>query len=498
MSSTETVLRFPANLLARMRTHLLKSEDEEFCFLRGHIIEAGNRTIGLVRDLVMPATDGYAHRSASALTIRAGFKNSAYLDFADSPFTLLVNAHSHPFSRGAVAFSATDDRDDLRELSWQASQLPIGKRGFGRDGSVLCASLVVGHGAMAARTLDVGGDGFTSIALMQEVGDPYRLHSPCELGLAQLAVADRQVRAFGADGQRVLAQLDVAIAGVGGLGSVVAEQVARLGVRRLRLIDDDRVSLTNLNRWQGGTPADVGRFKVEAMRDRLQLCVPDCEIEAVARPAYSAKARAALAAADLIIGCVDNGLARAYLNRLALQYLVPYIDIATEIGSAEGRPQPKLRLITVVPGVSACMDCSPVIAYDRAQTNRVFTDPVSFENLRNAGYITDLPQEPSPSVMPLNTIAGGIAGDEVLALATGYRPLSRYLRFDWPDINSRCLRLDGEGLPVGPDECCSSCARTGLGDSVPVDLPAFARERIRLPEVPAFEEMPTRLEHQSD
>src|SRR5262249_10800834 len=62
---------------------------------------------------------------------------------------------------------------------------------------------------------------------------------------------DRQVRAFGEAGQRALASMTVAIIGLGGTGSVTAQQLAHLGVRRFVLIDPDRIEASNLNRVVG-------------------------------------------------------------------------------------------------------------------------------------------------------------------------------------------------------------------------------------------------------
>src|ERR1700694_1397677 len=68
---------------------------------------------------------------------------------------------------------------------------------------------------------------------------------------------DRQVLLFGAKGQDRIASLTVLIAGLGGLGSHVAQQLAYLGVRSYTLIDPDSVEPSNLNRLIGATERDV-------------------------------------------------------------------------------------------------------------------------------------------------------------------------------------------------------------------------------------------------
>ena len=68
---------------------------------------------------------------------------------------------------------------------------------------------------------------------------------------------ERQVRAFGAQAQQRLGEMTVAVVGVGGVGSLVVQALAHLGVGRMYLVDPDTVSAGNLNRLVGGCPADA-------------------------------------------------------------------------------------------------------------------------------------------------------------------------------------------------------------------------------------------------
>ena len=85
-------------------------------------------------------------------------------------------------------------------------------------------------------------------------------------------------------GDRVLQRigaLRVILFGVGGVGSWCAESLVRSGVRRLTLVDSDRVSITNVNRQMPATVPTVGRVKVEVVRERCSASIPDAEICAV-------------------------------------------------------------------------------------------------------------------------------------------------------------------------------------------------------------------------
>ena len=75
----------------------------------------------------------------------------------------------------------------------------------------------------------------------------------------------RTARVMGPEALETLAQKHVAIFGVGGVGGYVAEALARSGVGTIEIIDNDDISLTNLNRQIIATRSTVGQVKVTAM-----------------------------------------------------------------------------------------------------------------------------------------------------------------------------------------------------------------------------------------
>ena len=74
---------------------------------------------------------------------------------------------------------------------------------------------------------------------------------------------------YGAENMELLRRSRVAVFGIGGVGGSVVEALARMGVGTLDLIDDDRVCLTNLNRQVLATRSTVGKYKVDAARERI-------------------------------------------------------------------------------------------------------------------------------------------------------------------------------------------------------------------------------------
>ena len=88
----------------------------------------------------------------------------------------------------------------------------------------------------------------------------------------------RTERIFGADGMDKLRNSCVAVFGVGGVGSYIAEGLARSGVGHIHLIDSDDVDITNLNRQLEALTETVGQPKAEAMRQRILQINPECDV----------------------------------------------------------------------------------------------------------------------------------------------------------------------------------------------------------------------------
>ena len=117
-----------------------------------------------------------------------------------------------------------------------------------------------------------------------------------------------------------IGDLRVILFGVGGVGSWCAESLVRSGVRRLTLVDSDRVSITNVNRQMPATVPTVGRVKVEVVRERLLAINPDAEIRAVQDIYCAENAETfALDTYDVIIDAIDSPAEKAHLILRATQ-----------------------------------------------------------------------------------------------------------------------------------------------------------------------------------
>ena len=484
-------IRFTGRTYEQVRKHLLRDDLEEACFLFCHVLEiqSPSKLIFLVDHVVILDPDCYIRRTPTSIVIKPRAKNEVYSRFVKSPYNGLVNCHSHPFSHGAVAFSGTDHIDDLFHLSDQLDQLPRGKRFLGQKGAVYVASMVFGQNSLDARGFHPcygGKPALPSIEQIQVLGETISIITPTGgkgaplLNAEALRTYDRQIMAFGEEGLRVLANLRIGLAGCGGIGSVAANALCQLGARRLVLVDPDYLGQSGLNRWQGARPQDVGKFKVKVLSRHLKDMVPEMKITAIPHRLTSVKAIRALKGCDLIIGGVDNHLARFMLNRLSVQYLIPYLDAATVISRRKEDDQMELpsRLGVVVPGTTACLDCSQIRYYDHEEIAPHLYDPQTRKQLIALGYIQDHPEVASPAVLPLNMIAASMLLIEALNLVTGFHPLARSVAMDYLHPNRVTIRSDSDNFPEGPSSDCLTCTGyLGTGDSEP--LPAINRARVK-------------------
>jgi molybdopterin/thiamine biosynthesis adenylyltransferase len=231
---------------------------------------------------------------------------------------------------------------------------------------------------------------------------------------------DRNIRAFGEPIQHALSQMHIVIAGCGGTGSAVAEQLVRLGVRHLTLIDPDTLTRSNLTRVYGSIPADVGRLKCDVLAEHLQTIAPDLQVVPVPAMLTLEDTAGHLLNADVIFGCTDDNAGRLVLSRAATHLLTPVIDCGVLLTSdADGRLDGVHGRVTVLHPGAACLICRGRIDLARAATEVLTPD----ERLRrlDEGYATALPGT-EPAVVAYTTMIASLAVAELIEGLTGYGP----------------------------------------------------------------------------
>ena len=155
----------------------------------------------------------------------------------------------------------------------------------------------------------------------------------------------------GEEGQRKLCGSSVAIIGAGGLGSPVALYLAAAGVGHLRIIDNDRVDLSNLQRQVIHATCDTGREKAVSAKEKLSAINPTIEVESVCGYFSPENAAALLQGCDMAIDATDNMESKFLINDSCVALGLPFVHGA--INQFSG------NVMTVLPGTATLRDLFP-------------------------------------------------------------------------------------------------------------------------------------------
>ena len=278
---------------------------------------------------------------------------------------------------------------------------------------------------------------------------------------------NRQNLAFGASLTRSLAALRIGVIGCGATGSATAMLLARLGASRLLLVDRDTVATTNLNRLLGASPSDVGRPKVEVVRDMVNTIGLGGQVHTYQGWIGDLNARDLLKSCDVVFGCTDDHDGRLLLNRFAYFYLVPVIDtgIGIAVTPENAIIEANSRVTVVVPG-SRCLLCrgaaDPVLAREDDLMRR---DPEEYAKRRAEGdaYIQG-GGIPNPAVVTFTAGVACMAVDELIQRLSGYRePIDhRVFMHVMSDVKRPGPRGRSRGRPC---PVCMTDDYLGLGDT---------------------------------
>lgn len=399
-------LVLPASLLVTLREELLTDRHETCAVLFGRTITvSGELARIIVNRSLLPQPDAYSFRNSMAAQLRPEFV-AGVAQQARRNDESVIFVHTHPFSLNK--FSSIDDKGETELKAFMDRRIPNARHAAMLLTSEVSIARELGQ-SQPLRVIGVGAEMIWG-------------ESTSEIDSAQRY--DRQIRAFGTEGQKVLGSLRVGIVGLGGTGSAVLQQLVHLGVNNFVLVDPDTIETTNLNRLIGVASTDVGRLKVEAAEEWAKRIAPRVRINAKVESVLKSSVARSLAATDFVFCCTDSHGSRAVLNQFAYQYLVPVIDMGVVIATQQshithiaGRTQ------MLAPGL-ACMVCGNLL--DSEQIRRdLLTD---FERKADP-YIIDQP-EPAPAVISLNTTMASLAITMFLNAVLGIPGSSRFLNYN--------------------------------------------------------------------
>lgn len=375
----------------------------------------------------------------------------------------IIKIHSHPFEYRQ--FSPTDDQSDHVLYSSITNLLA--------DDLPHASVVMLPDGEMFGRVIGNEGTFLSPLASIMAVGDDLRIYGHISASAAD-GFTLRHAQAFGTGTTQILRNLSVAVIGCSGTGSIVIEQLARLGVGRLVLVDPDPVEDKNLNRIlnSGKEDAYLSRPKVHVLASAIACMGLGQDVIPIAENLISPLAVQRVAECDVAIGCMDGAEGRHLLNRLATFYTLPYIDVGVRL-DADGHggiDQIAGAVHYLQPGKSSLLSRG-VYTMDRVNAEEIRrTNPELYRRRIKEGYLRGV-EEDRPAVISVNMFFASLAVNELLARIHGYRNRSN-TDYAWTagSLTEMQFYPEPESTP------CSVLERhVGRGDVIPLlERPALS------------------------
>ena len=432
----------------RIMEHLFPGDgDEHGAILRAGVVRSGP-SLRLLVQHVQPAEFGsdyvpgqYGHRALTPAFIHREIRQCR-----DSRLAYLA-VHNHGSDR-RVNFSRIDIESHERGYP---ALMDIGR-------GVPVGALVYGRRSVAADIWLPDGTR-RSLGTYRVIGrEVTRLYSQPRRERGSHPEHERQVRMFGASGQRILEASKVAVIGLGGVGSLVTEYLARLGVGNLVLIDPEQIDESNLSRVVGATGVDVEICQLKtqiAVRHAREMAI-HTNLQPIAGDVSRDSVAQLLRDCDFIFLAADSMRARLVVNAIAHQYLIPTIQMGTKIRSGKsGNIDDAMCAVRHVRPGTGCLWCNGLI-----DPTQLAIEAKSDTERKEQAYGV---QEPNPSVITLNAVAAAHAVNDFLFDFLGLRTNDTEAAYQHFHFHSgKAQRV----IPRRDPECRECVLRLAMGDAV--------------------------------
>lgn len=400
-------LAVPAHAVAELEARFAAGVPEEegalFLLREGRGVEGSRLVTG---EMLPTPKDAWEVRDEGRLRPSARWLSAALSNALGAGAGLLF-VHSHPGVAGPAELSPLDE-SALQDLG--------GALAGTIDGPFAVAA-VHEHSWAGALWSE---EGLQPLGTIAAIGRSARILSPAiDPSPGDRELDARQWDALG-DLHVHLRELSVGLVGCGGLGSPLAEQLVRMGVRELILVDDDLLDTeSNVRRVVGSRRADLhaGAFpsKVDIVGEHLDRLDLDTRVVRVMGDVTTEAAFRHLLDADLVVGATDTHVSRAVINDLPSTYLLPTIDIGVRVGNrGDGTLSGLVAELRVLTPDRPCLWCRGVL---KPRTIRIENLPADERHrLQREGYLVGALGESAPSVTALGVLGSGMAGCALLGL----------------------------------------------------------------------------------
>jgi molybdopterin-synthase adenylyltransferase len=423
-------LRFASPAYSDLASTLLDADGLESCAI-GYAHHDPSSGSWVVADVTPVPGDAYERRDCVSAVLTPSFligvaNRSRVTGMA------VVAIHTHPGSRGHPTFSTTDDAGETELASY------LGRRGA----SVPHVALVIGPEGARARVMGGGEE-----VDVWDVGERLVLRSPLDETSSQER-DDRQVRAFGEPGQRLLRRLRYLVVGAGGTGSLECQQLAHLGACDIAVIDPEAVEDTNLNRLVGSVPSDVGTPKVEVAARMIRAINPSAAVTPIRGDIVDDDMAAMIPSFDFVLLCTDSHASRAVVNQAAYQHLVPVIDMGVSITVSNGAVSHITGRIQMLAAGLPCLTCCGAL-----NAEAIRREMLTPEQRAADPYVHGV-REPQPAVLSINSTVSSLAMTMLLGAVTPVPVKPRHLTYD--GIRGRVKEMQVTAQPR-----CIVCSHAG-------------------------------------
>jgi molybdopterin-synthase adenylyltransferase len=450
--------------------HLLRADhQEDVCFALYRTSTGAHRDSCLLREVILPR-DGERHVHGNASFTSEYFLRAA--DAAEEAGAGLALLHSHP---GGAGWQGMSGDDIVAEQRYAAQTQAL-------TGLPLLGCTLAGDEGWSARRWERDGTAHAlrESATVRVVGEAVRITHHPELSPA-VVHDERMLRTVSAWGERIqqdISRQHVGIVGAGSVGALVAEAVARTGVRRITLIDFDTVAAHNLDRLAHATRLDAHLHRAKVRR-LCQTCerygtARAAQIEPLELSVVEPDGYAAALDCDVLFSCVDRPWPRQLLDHVAFAHMVPVIDGGLAIRASEQLTSADWKAHVACPG-RACLEClgqyrASDVALERAG------------DLDDPTYIRGLPRD-----HPLRTNENVYAFSQACASLEVLQWLSMTVApLDIGDVGAWNFHFVTGAMDVAHPGCrqrCPQAGQTGNGDSASPGAPVAhhpAAEQMRV------------------
>ena len=443
----------------RLKSHLFPGDGKEAVALLLCNRRAGERRHRLVvRDIHRIPYETCSQRTSTLVTWPPDYVASM-LDRSAEEGLSVVKVHSHP--NGYAAFSATDDEGDSRLLptirGWVEADVPHG------------SAVMLPDGQMFGRVFRSKGV-FEPIECISVAGDDlcFWYADAGNVDMPSFVASHAQI--FDEGTIQRLRRLSIAVIGASGTGSPVVEQLVRLGVGEIVIVDDDYIEDRNVNRILNSTMQDVEERcdKVEVQAKAIGHVGLGTRVIPIKRNLWNADVVRTVAQCDVVFGCMDTVDGRYLLNTLATYYTLPYFDIgvrldAVRCGAAKGGIREICGTVNYLqPGRSSLISRGLFTMSDVAAAGLRRNDPGAHDQQVADGYIVGGLVH-RPAVISVNMFASSLAVNEFLARLHPFReePNHQYATVTFSLASMELICDSEEGF-------CEILSRSvGLGDVTP-------------------------------